>query len=271
MADALLGSVGEARLRDGRRITFAAVGPPRGFPILYFHGAIGSPRWRTPLLDALIVERGIRYVVVNRPGFAGSDPSPGRTVADFALDVKDLADSLGYGRFSIVGVSAGAPYALACGWALGDRVASIAAASPLAPPLGNGASAGLRYGLPRLAFGVPGIGPLVADAALRAVRLRGPTPPSAMIEDYDVCRRPWGFDPGEVAGQVGIWHGRRDRLVPVAHALRLASELPAATVCLEDGAGHFFLARCLEDIVGWLVDPALAGTSAEATILGRAA
>jgi pimeloyl-ACP methyl ester carboxylesterase len=104
----------EIGLRDGRRLTYLAAGDERGFPVLYLHGAIGSPRWRTPGLDSLIERLGIRYVVVNRPGFGGSDPSPGRTVAGFATDVEDLADGLGFERFSVVGLSAGAPYALAC-------------------------------------------------------------------------------------------------------------------------------------------------------------
>ena len=60
------------------------------------HGAIGSPRWRTAALDAAIEWLGVRYVVVNRPGFSGSDPCPHRTVADHAADVEDLADALGW-------------------------------------------------------------------------------------------------------------------------------------------------------------------------------
>jgi pimeloyl-ACP methyl ester carboxylesterase len=73
--------------------------------VVYLHGAIGSPRWRTPHLDALIARLGIRYVVVDRPGFGGSDPSPGRTVAAFARDVEDLVDALAFERFSVVGGS----------------------------------------------------------------------------------------------------------------------------------------------------------------------
>jgi pimeloyl-ACP methyl ester carboxylesterase len=245
----------DVELRDGRRLTYSAAGDPAGFPVYYLHGAIGSPRWRTPALDSLIARLGILYLVPNRPGFAGSDPRPGRTVADFARDVEDLADALGHRWFSVVGVSAGAPYALACAWAMPERVTAIAAASPMAPPSGPGASPGLRYGIPRLAFGAPGLGAPIADATLRAMGLRRATAPRAMIEDYEVCRRPWGFDPGEVPGPVNLWHGRRDVLVPVAHALRLAEAIPSCATFLEPRGGHFFFSRRLAEIIAPLSRP----------------
>jgi pimeloyl-ACP methyl ester carboxylesterase len=253
MADALLGSTGEARTRDGRLITFVAVGPRDGSPVLYLHGAIGSPRWRTPGLEALIVEHRIRYVVVNRPGFGGSDPCPVRTVADFALDVRDVVDGLGFGLFSVMGVSAGAPYALACAWAMPERVAATAAVSPLVSGCGPGGAGGPRYRLPGELFGVPTLGPAVAGAALRLLGLGGSTSPRAMIEDYAVCRRPWGFDPSEIAAPVTLWHGRRDRLVPLAHALRLAELMPDCAIRPVSGGGHFFLSRHLSEIVPSLV------------------
>jgi pimeloyl-ACP methyl ester carboxylesterase len=70
------------------------------------------------VLDAAVASLGIQYLVVDRPGFGGSDPHPGRTVTDFADDVEQLADALGLDRFAVVGVSAGAPYAPACAWAM---------------------------------------------------------------------------------------------------------------------------------------------------------
>jgi pimeloyl-ACP methyl ester carboxylesterase len=243
-------SQAQVRLRDGRRLTYWTAGDPDGHPVLYLHGAIGSPRWRTPALAALIAQLGIRYLVVNRPGFGGSDPHPGRRVADHATDVEDLADDLGLAGFSVVGVSAGAPYALACAWAMPERVEAIAAASPMAPPSGSGASPRARYVLPRVAFGAPGLGALLAGASLRALRLHRTTAARAMIEDYEVCRRPWGFDPAEIPGPVSIWHGSRDILVPPKHALRLAAAMPACSTHIEPGGGHFFFSRRLAEIIG---------------------
>ena len=47
------------------------------------------------------------------PGFGGSDPQPGRTFADWADDLRRLADALGAERFAVTGWSEGGPWALA--------------------------------------------------------------------------------------------------------------------------------------------------------------
>jgi pimeloyl-ACP methyl ester carboxylesterase len=233
------------RLRDGRRLTYRVLGPRGGFPVVYMHGAIGSPRWHSPALEAAVVALGVRYVAVNRPGFGGSDPSPGRTVADCAADVEELADALGWERFSVIGVSAGAPFALACAWALPGRVAAAAAASPLAPPT----CPSLRYRVPAAGFRLPVAGPLAYDAALRLLQARSATAPRNMVDDYEVCRRPWGFEPGDVTVPVVLWHGLRDRLVPVRDALRLAGAMPTCATRIEPGAGHFFFGRRPTEII----------------------
>jgi pimeloyl-ACP methyl ester carboxylesterase len=244
MGPTLTSEPAAVRLRDGRRLTYQAVGRPDGFPVLYLHGAIGSPQWHSAELDAAVTSLGVRYLAVNRPGFGGSDSSPERTVADYGADVGDLADALGLERFAVIGVSAGAPFALACAWALRTRVVAVAAASPLAP------GRSLRYRVPMAGFRVPLAGPLAYEAGLRVLHARAATAPRNMLEDYEVCRRPWGFDPGEVNVPVVLWHGLRDHLVPVRHALRLAAALPACATHLEPRAGHFFFGQRVAEIIG---------------------
>jgi pimeloyl-ACP methyl ester carboxylesterase len=210
-----------------------------------------------PALESAVDRVGIRYIVVDRPGFGSSDPSPERSVAAFASDLGQVMTVLGYKRFSVVGVSAGAPYALACGSALPGRVHAVAAVSPLVPADGAGASSSFRYRLPLIPYGSDRLGPVFASLCLRALRLHGQTAARAMIDDYLVCRRPWGFDPGTVRAPVTVWHGGADRLVPVAHALGLASAIPGATTCIEPYGGHFFYSDRLAQILASLV-PGLA-------------
>jgi pimeloyl-ACP methyl ester carboxylesterase len=280
------------QLEDGRRLTYSAAGPAGGFPVLYLHGAIGSPLRRSEQLDSVIEELRIRYLMVNRPGFGGSDPHPGRSVADFARDVRQLADALRLDRFGVAGVSAGGVYALACAREMPERLTAAAACSSLSPLCAPHATRGmsLRYRLPLVALARhPELGVRLGDAGVRflqrhpglLVRLMtsgaweadrellanpeardtaarsflasaGPGV-EALVDDYVLSCRPWGFDPSEVRGRVHVWHGMRDRLVPVEHALQLASALPDCRLSLAPDEGHFFFRRRLREILGLLV------------------
>ena len=62
-----------------------------------------------------------------------------------------------------------------------------------------------------------------------------------------------GFEAGDVRDAVADWHGRADRLVPLAHAVRLAAAIPAAVTHVEPRGGHFFYKDRLREILGPLV------------------
>jgi len=94
---------------------------------------------------------------------------------------------------------------------------------------------------------------MLAHLCLRALGLKGDTPTAAMIDDYLVCRRHWGFDPADMRVPVTLWHGGSDRLVPLAHARMLAAAIPDCTARVAPGGGHFFYSRSLAEIVGSLV------------------
>jgi pimeloyl-ACP methyl ester carboxylesterase len=76
-----------------------------------------------------------------------------------------------------------------------------------------------------------------------------------MIDDYQLCAAPWGFDPAGVPGLVQLWHGMRDALVPVDEAIQLAAALPQVQIELDPDEGHFFYRRRLREILGDLVAP----------------
>ena len=81
----------------------------------------------------LAQKQGIRLVGYDRPGYGGSSPHPGRTIADVAADVRCIADALGVERFAVWGISGGGPHALACAALLKDRAVAVAALASLAP------------------------------------------------------------------------------------------------------------------------------------------
>jgi pimeloyl-ACP methyl ester carboxylesterase len=117
---------------DERIVSFQTWGPVDGEPVFLMHGTPGSrlgPRPGDDILDLL----GVRLICCDRPGYGGSDPLFGRTVAHVAGDTAKVADHLGIGTFSVLGRSGGGPHALACAALLPDRVRAVAALVSLAP------------------------------------------------------------------------------------------------------------------------------------------
>src|SRR5262249_35745471 len=117
---------------DGRTLRVHEAGPADGPTVLVHQG--------TPMSGILYAahagnaeEHGIRLLACDRPGYGGSTPAPGRSVADVATDVRAVADQLGVGRFAVWGISGGGPHALACAALLPDRVVAVGSLASVAP------------------------------------------------------------------------------------------------------------------------------------------
>jgi len=128
---------GGIRMRDGRRLAFEEWGDPDGTPVVLLHGTPGCRHGVLPQ-DMIEARPGVRFIAYDRPGYGDSDRGPGRRVAQAARDVAALADTLGLGRFAVLGRSGGAPHALACAALLPTRVRRAAALASLAPPSSEG-------------------------------------------------------------------------------------------------------------------------------------
>ena len=117
---------------DGRVLCVLEEGGEHGQAVFALHGTPGSRLlWRGLVEDA--EQRGLRLLAYDRPGYGGSDPHPGRTVADAAADVAAIADALGIERFAVEGGSGGGPHALACSALLPERCVAAAALASVAP------------------------------------------------------------------------------------------------------------------------------------------
>ncbi|KAK4961589.1 hypothetical protein LTR10_002079 [Elasticomyces elasticus] len=110
-----VGSTQTLGLPDGRTLAYAAYGSPNGHPIFELHGFPGS-RLEAAVYHQSALELGAQVIGVDRPGIGLSSPHPGRTVLDHAEDLRFLAKALGHSSYSIIGVSGGGPYALACAY-----------------------------------------------------------------------------------------------------------------------------------------------------------
>ena len=117
---------------DGRVLAVEEAGDPAGRPVLVQGGTPGSRLLYGPhARDA--AERGLRLIGYDRPGYGGSSPRPGRTVADCVGDVRAICADLGIDRLAMWGASGGGPHVLACAALLPDLVVAAASLASLAP------------------------------------------------------------------------------------------------------------------------------------------
>lgn len=159
------------RLSDGRHLTGAVFGDPSGRPVFYFHGFPASHL--EAVLGHPIAQRlGVRLIALDRPGLGGSSRQPGRVIADWPTDVAEVAQALGLATFSILGISGGGPYALACAAALGPRIEHLAVVCGMGPVACQAGLASMRR-LPQALFAGIRRHPGPTGAFVR--RLLGPT------------------------------------------------------------------------------------------------
>jgi pimeloyl-ACP methyl ester carboxylesterase len=124
-------------MENGREIRIIESGQPDGVPVLVHSGTPGSRL----LLDLWVEDaqsRGIRLIGYDRPGYGGSTPHPGRTVASAVDDVAAIAKELDLNRLLVWGASGGGPHALACAALLPDLVVAAAVLASPAPYLTDG-------------------------------------------------------------------------------------------------------------------------------------
>jgi pimeloyl-ACP methyl ester carboxylesterase len=265
-------------LPSGRCLSYAEFGASTGVPVIYCHGFPGS-RLEAAIADAVASSRGARLIAVDRPGFGLSDCCPGRTILAWADDVREMADRLELDRFSVLGVSGGAPYALACAFKLTRRIRSTAIVSGLGPPESvsdTSPTSTSGFGL-RLARKMPWAIPLLSSAlavmarhasplllallSARAGRLDRRTlndtefrsvlaeslreafrsGARCAVTDLKLLSAPWGFDLDRLHAPVQIWHGERDRVVPAAMGRCLERALPTCRAIYLEEHGHYSL------------------------------
>ena len=124
----------EVRLRDGRALAYAEHGSPRGIPIVHCHGAPSSRVEGNLIINAAVAEElGLRVIIPDRPGIGRSDFQVDRRIVDWPSDVLELATALELDTFGVLGESGGAPYALACGAQIPERVRVVGLVGGVAP------------------------------------------------------------------------------------------------------------------------------------------
>lgn len=264
-------------LPDGRRLACAEYGDPNGLPVLALHGTPGS-RLMFALADGAARLRGIRLIAPERPGYGLSDYRPSETLARIAEDLSAVADTYGLDRFAIIGVSGGAPFAVAAAASMPDRISLLALVCPVGE-LANGQlrlSRFQRFLFRRLArrpwatrlffrrlrsmvfrspdsayrwlmarLRVPDRELLARPevrASLQAAMSEGLRPGTeGAAQDLRLYCAPWGLKLADIDVPAIVWQGSDDPVVPPAAAYALARALPNCRLDVIQGAGHYWV------------------------------
>jgi len=272
------------RLPDGRVIAVEEYGDPTGPVVLYFHG------WPASRLEAgLIPDLPVHLLALDRPGYGRSSPQPGRTLLDWPQDVADVADRLSLDRFHVVGLSGGAPYAVACAYGLPQRVLGAALVCPVPPAYGihpRAAGVGHLFRLgrhPVLAhrlFSV--IRPLLRRRIITPRTLVGGSLPAAdrecltpqtlsglarvwregigrsvlgALSDAEIYAGDWQVPFGRITVPMDVWYGSEDSLIPL-HTLAPFEAIPGMCLHVIPEEGHYSLAiRHAATILRRLTEP----------------
>lgn len=274
-------------LSDGVQLSYARYGPETGKPAFYFHGLPGSRR-EGILMHKACLRHGVQLIAVDRPGYGHSELSTESRLEYCPRSIVELAQHLGFTYFYLFAASGGAPYALACASSLQERVLGTGICCGLAevarPELRD-----KMAGFARLAFHLTRLNPVLlkysyglitaalARLAPRAAidmlasilsepdrsLLRQPDikaifaanlheafrhGPGGALADMCTALEPWPFELSRI-GSLSIWHGTRDRVVPLQHSQWLAKNLPNSTLHIIENEGHFSLPVLYADSV----------------------
>ncbi|KAG0241224.1 hypothetical protein BGX31_001322 [Mortierella sp. GBA43] len=110
-------------LFSGRLVSFAEVGHPCGHPVFCFLG-LGCMRYYSIILEDLAFKHSLRIYCIDRPGVGMTQPvdSESWTPLRMAEIVEEMANGFNIQKFSLMGHSCGAIYAMACALRLKSRI-----------------------------------------------------------------------------------------------------------------------------------------------------
>ncbi len=119
-------------LNDKRKLGYSEYGIKDGYPIIYCHGSQSS-RLEMHYDLSFAVNNKLRIISMDRPGHGDSDFNPNGSILSFANDTNQLIEKLGIKEFSVLGMSAGAPFAMGIANLLKQKTKKLGIVSGFAP------------------------------------------------------------------------------------------------------------------------------------------
>lgn len=267
----------------GRELAYASYGAADG-PTLFFMHSWAGGRLQLPPAAMLgpqsAARHGLRVIAVDRPGCGLSGPADDCDPREWALCLAELADRLGVARFSVLGYSLGAIYAIHCAHFLPQRVERAFLVSPVAPlrklaDLGGTLPSGrlllaLAMYMPALAgpfvrlwmarmrrqpeLYLESVMPYLAPRDLAVMRdpqtrehyLRSfvdaiQQGDEALLRELQLLVSPWDRGLLPLQQACMVWHGAQDSHIDPEHGRRVAESLGNARFQLVPESGHYLL------------------------------
>lgn len=266
-------------LKDNRKLGLAEYGAIDGYPIVYCHGSQSS-RFEIHYDLAFAIENDLRILTIDRPGHGISDFNPKGTILEFANDVKQLTEHLKIDSFSVVGMSAGAPFALGLAYLFPKNIEKAAVISGFAPYTSDSKkhlSKEVKTML-SLAKSMPFLLKLLLKVQAKQLTkkpkkaLQGflkimSAPDQEVLKNesimyvietmfkeafrngsqgvaYEISKllvKDWGFELNKIQVPVTFWQGQKDNNVPYQWAELMKNEIPNASMNTFPDEGHLII------------------------------
>lgn len=269
---------------DNLKYGICEYGAPKGSPLFYFHGYSGSRiDGYIYNFDELGNDLNVRIIAIDRPGIGLTDYRQNSTLLSWPNDVYKVADALKIERFSILGISGGGPYALACAFIMNERLQKVFVISPMGPATYNRSLEGMAMLVPRQArnlrymmavgfmLGIKyfrwalksALKGYLSDADIKYLSHHSREPYlmesvkenfrsglKGYLNDSEIYGNDWGFKLLDIKREVNLWHGSTDRNVYIETAKHIAAEIPYCNAHWFEGEGHFsVIGKCIKQVI----------------------
>jgi len=273
-------------LSDKRKLGYAEFGVKDGYPIIYCHGSQSS-RLEMHYDLSFAIKNDLRIISIDRPGHGDSDFNEKGTIKSFVNDTDQLVEHLGIAEFSVLGMSAGAPFAMGLANYLPQKVNNLGIVSgfaPLSVETLKVLSKEVRLML-KLAKSFPFLLKVMLKVQRRQLR-RNPKsalknflkimsdPDQEVLKNasvlnviertfreafkngsngvaYEISKilvKDWEFKLRDIQTPTFIWHGEEDNNTPIEWAMRANKEIQNSQIKVYPHEGHLLIFKNVEEI-----------------------
>ena len=274
------------KLKNGKTISYSVYGNKNGYPILMCHGANGTRLQAMKFADTAD-ELNLKIITPDRPGYGESTTEEKRDYLEWAEDISEFLDLLGIEKLGILGISAGANYALACVYKYPSRFKKVVMVSATSgaflyrkgpekklaeivmshPKLlhlymefidkVNGKTKELKFNIQKFGLSDSDLElfenldlPELIDMSEREAYINGPEAPAS-----DVLRmlKDIDFDSKSINKQITFWYGARDKIVPLETVAFIENIVPKYKIVIKSDAGHLLVFQHMKEILSEFV------------------